>query len=145
MAKIERVREVLTDPLSPEYLREKARAGWRAVAVEWQRGGEKGAAAELPEEEVPYGLRVAADGRHLIEDPAELEALTLMLAEIVDDQPLSSVAEELNRRDHRRRDGSRWTQVAVFNMLPRLIEVAPRIYASDEWSARKRRPVGAGR
>ncbi len=138
MAKSERVREVLSTPLTPELLEEKARQGWFAVAVEWQRSEPQAAAAEL-REEVPFGLKVAEDGRHLIEDPAEIEALALILEEIVADRSLSTVAEELNRRGFRRRDGARWTQVAVFNMLPRLIEVAPRIYSTEEWSERESR------
>ena len=129
MAKSERVREVLSTPLTQEYLREKARAGWRAVAVEWQRDGEEERAGGL-REEVPFGQRVAEDCRHLVEEPAEIEALAVMLEEIVADRSLSTVAEELNRRGFRRRDGARWTQVSVFNSLPRLIEVAPRIYSS---------------
>ena len=139
MAKSERVREVLSTPLTPEYLREKARAGWRAVAVEWQRDGGEEADGGL-REEVPFGQRVSEDCRHLVEEPAEIEALAVMLEEIVADRSLSTVAEELNRRGYRRRDGTRWTQVAVFNLLPRLIEVAPRIYATDEWSERESRP-----
>ena len=138
MAKKERVREVLQAPLTPEVLREKADAGWRAVAVEWERGDAEEAAVGL-QEEVPYGLRVAEDCRHLVEDAAEMEALALMLEQIVADRSLSTVAEELNRRGFRRREGNRWTQVAVFNMLPRLIEVAPRIYSTDEWSERETR------
>lgn len=140
MTRSERVREVLTSPLSEDYLRQKADEGWRAVAVEWERGVEAGQRpTQLPVEEVPYGLRVAEDCRHLIEDPGEVEAMALMLEQIVADKPLSSVAEELNRRGFRRRDGMRWTQVSVFNLLPRLIEVAPRIYSTEEWSEKKRR------
>ncbi len=139
MAKSERVREVLSAPLSPEVVEEKARQGWFAVAVEWQRGEPAAAATGELREEVPFGLKVAEDCRHLIEDSAEIEALALMLEEIVADRSLSTVAEELNRRGFRRRDGARWTQVAVFNTLPRLIEVAPRIYSTDEWSERERR------
>lgn len=138
MAKSERVREVLSTPLTPEYLQEKMRAGWRAVAVEWERGDAAATAGAL-QEEVPFGLQVAEDGRHLVEDPAEMEALALMLEQIVADRSLSTVAEELNRQGFRSREGTRWTQVAVFNMLPRLIEVAPRIYSTDEWSERETR------
>jgi len=138
MAKIERVRETLSTPLTPETLREKARDGWRAVAVEWQRNVDEDAPASgLPTEEVPYGLRIADDCHHLMEDPDEVAALTLMLAQIVADKPCSTVAGELNRRGFRRRGGSKWTQVSVFNMLPRLIEVAPRIYSSEEWADKK--------
>ncbi|MEE8525136.1 MAG: hypothetical protein V3T72_14460 [Thermoanaerobaculia bacterium] len=146
MAKTERVREILSTPLTPEYLREKAGEGWRAVAVEWERGaGRDTPASGLPTEEISYGLRIADDCHHLQEEPDEVAALTLMLEQIVADKPCSTVASELNRRGFRRRGGQKWTQVSVFNMLPRLIEVAPRIYSSDEWAEKKqhlRRVVG---
>lgn len=138
MAKKERVREVLSTPLTADDLRRKARAGWRAAAVEWERDDDATPESSLPAEEVPYGLRIAGD-HHLVEDRDEVAALALMLEQIVADKPCSAAAEELNRRGFRRRDGSRWTQVAIFNMLPRLIEVAPRIYSSDEWSEKKER------
>ncbi len=139
MAKTERIREILSTPLTPETLREKAKEGWRAVAIEWERGDERDASERLPVEEIPYGLRISEDCHHLMEDPDEVAALTLMLVQIVADKPCSSVAEELNRRGFRRRDGAKWTQVSVFNMLPRLIEVAPRIYSSEEWAEKKHR------
>lgn len=138
MAKTERVRETLSTPLTPEYLHEKAEEGWRAVAVEWERGAGRNTSANgLPTEEIPYGLRIADDCHHLQEDPDEVAALTLMLEQIVADKPCSTVASELNRRGFRRRGGQKWTQVSVFNMLPRLIEVAPRIYSSEEWAEKK--------
>ena len=137
MAKVERVREVLTSPPTAEYWREKAAEGWRPVAVEWERRAEGAEPAGMLKEEVPYGLTVADDCRYLIENPAEVEAMRLMLEQIVLDRPLSEVAEALNQRGFRQRSGSPWTQVTVFNVLPRLIEVAPRIYSSDEWSERR--------
>ena len=67
MATTERVRESLSTPLTPEYLRQKARDGWRAVAIEWERGGDQDASASrLPAAEIPFGLRISDDGRHLI-------------------------------------------------------------------------------
>jgi hypothetical protein len=137
MAKTERVRETLSTPLTPETLRERSREGWRAVAVEWERGAGKDDPASLATEEIPFGLRIAEDCHHLVEDTDEVAAMILMLEQIVADRPCSSVAEELNRRGFRRRGGARWTQVSVFNMLPRLIEVAPRIYSSEEWADKR--------
>ena len=136
MSRIEREREVLEVPLSAEYLQEKERQGWRAVAVEWQREAGVEAATALRTEEIPYGLKAGDDPRHLVEDPEELQTMTQMLASIVADKPLSAVAEELNARGLRRRNGSSWTQGAIFNLLPRLIEVAPRIYSTEEWRER---------
>ena len=73
----------------------------------------------------------------LEESPREWDAMTLMLKLICDDRRLSEVAEELNGAGYRRRDGSEWTQVAIFSLLPRLIEIGPRVYTSDEWLAQK--------
>src|SRR5215831_6665564 len=140
MPKVERVREVVRGSVTAEYLKQQADAGWRLVALEWQREiqGEAQARPELLED-VPYGLRVAADCLHLEEDPAEKQALLLMMDLIVQDQPLSRVANGLNRAGFRTRPGTNWSPVAVFNMLPRLIEVGPRIFSSEEWMARRDR------
>jgi hypothetical protein len=140
MPKVERIREVLIGSLSADYLKQKAEAGWKLVALEWQREVE-GRAEEPLEltEDVPYGLRVAADCSHLEEDRTEKQALLLMMDLIVQDQPLSRVADGLNRAGFRTRQGSPWSPVSVFNMLPRLIEVGPRIFSSEEWMARRDR------
>ena len=37
----------------------------------------------------------------------------------------------LNRQGSRTRRGTAWTQTAIFNMLPRLIEAAPYIWRSE--------------
>jgi len=129
----------MTSPPSPDYLQQKANEGWRLVAVEWQRTAEDpGSDGEgLLEQEIPYGLQVAADCRHLTENPVEIKVMLLMLEQIVDDRPLSRVAAELNRKGHTTRDGGEWTQTHIFYMLPRLIDVAPRIFSSDEWRERR--------
>ena len=139
MAKVERVREVLKSPPTAEFWREKTEKGWRPVAVEWERDAPQADPSGRLKEEVPYGLEVAADRMYLVENPTEIEIVRLLLAQIVNDQPLSAAAEELNRRGHRQRDGAHWTQVALFNMLPRVVELAPRIYSSEEWSEKRAR------
>ncbi|HMD96187.1 MAG TPA: recombinase family protein [Terriglobia bacterium] len=140
MAKVERIRELMRDVVGPDYFREKTEAGWKLVAVEWQREIESG--PEEPRafiEDVPFGLRVSADCQHLEENPSEKETLVTMMDLIVQDNPLSKVAEEMNQRGFRTRQGGRWAPVTVFNMLPRLIEVGPRIFSSEEWSERRHR------
>ena len=138
MSKLQRVREVPAGPLTPDYLSQKAKEGWRLTAVEWEREVEELAQAGPLTEEVPYGLRVAADCSHLEENSSEKQALILMMDLIVQDAPLSLVAEELNRKGFRTRAGSNWTPGSVFDMLPRLIQVGPRIFDSAEWTARTR-------
>jgi hypothetical protein len=131
MPKIERVREVLSRPFDEEYFRAKLKQGWRLVAVHWEREVE-GEASEKPQwiEEVPYGLRVADDCVHLEEDPGERRAMELMLKLLSSDKSMSQIAQDLNEHGFRTRSGSLWTQTAVFNMLPRLIEAAPHIWHS---------------
>jgi hypothetical protein len=78
MANEDRLREVISGPLEPDYLRQREAAGWRVAAVEWVRGS-----GETPEpvarEEVPYGLRVGSDCIHLEENASEKQAMLLML------------------------------------------------------------------
>ena len=132
MAKIERIREVLSRPFEEDYFRTKLKEGWRLVAVQWEREVEGEAVAQARWiEEVPYGLRVADDCVHLEENPVERHTLELMLKLISSDKSMSQIAEELNRQGFRTRPGAAWTQTAVFNMLPRLIEAAPQIWRSS--------------
>jgi hypothetical protein len=49
------------------------------------------------------------------------------------------VAAELNRRGHTTREGKPWTPSALFILLPRMIQVGPRVFSSEEWSRRKQR------
>jgi hypothetical protein len=139
MAKLERIREVLSKPLEPEYVKQRAEAGWKLVAVEWEHEVETD--EKEPRrliEDVPYGLRVGDDCAQLVENPAETQVLIRMLDCIVQDYPFSKVADELNRSGLRTRNGSKWEAVTVFNMLPRLIQVGPRIFSSEEWQARRK-------
>jgi len=136
MSRLQRVREVPSVPLTQDYVSQKVNEGWKLTAVEWEREVEEPAGAL--NEDVPYGLRVSADCTHLEENAPEKQALILMMDLIVQDAPLSLVAEELNRKGFRTRAGANWTPGSVFDMLPRLIQVGPRIFSSTEWTARTR-------
>jgi len=138
MAKMERVREVLSGQLTSEYINQRTAAGWRLAAAIWERP-QTGEAGSRPVEEVPYGLKISDDCSELEEDLHEREALVVMLELIVQDKPLSLVAEELNNRGLRTRQQMKWTPGSVFDMLPRLIEVGPRIFTSEEWVVRRGR------
>jgi len=140
MAKVERVREEIAAPPAPEYWRRMSEAGWRLAAVEWTREP-AGSGAETSEasEEIPYGLQIAADCVHLEPNPAEYEALMFMLELIVQDRGLTQVAVELNQRGFRTRRGTEWGPAAVFNLLPRMIEVGPHVFSQSEWAARRQR------
>ncbi len=139
MANMKRIREVPTGPLSAEYLRERTSAGWKLVAVEWERPAEGEDHAESASAgEVPFGSRVSNDCTHLEENPGEMEALTLILEQIVQDRSLSHMADTLNQRGFRTREGAKWTVVSVYNMLPRLIEVSPHILETEAWIERRK-------
>jgi hypothetical protein len=140
MPKKERVREPITNLASPEYLTQRAAAGWKLVALEWEREAD-GEMAEPREwvEDIPYGLQVAGDCSRLVENPAETEVIVLALDMIVEDCPLSQVAGEVNKRGYRMRDGKLWTPGALFSLLPRMIAVGPRVFSSAEWMTRKQR------
>jgi hypothetical protein len=141
MAKLERVRESVEGSLDPEYLKQRERAGWRLVGVEWERETEvpAGTAVEPHFEDPPYGVRVGGACDHLEENPQEMQFLLSMMELIIQDISLTKVAEELTRKGYRTRKGTEWGPVAVFNMLPRLIELTPRIFASEEWIERRKR------
>jgi hypothetical protein len=140
MSNTERTRQVITGQFGPEELQRKLAEGWRPIAIEWER--QLGAAevpTTKPAPEVPFGLRVSGDCAHLEDDPKEREILFQIMELTIQDGPYSGIAEELNRRGYRTRDGSRWTPVSVFQMLPRLIEAGPGILMSDEWRQRRQR------
>jgi hypothetical protein len=140
MANVERVRESVEGSLDPEYVKQRERAGWRLVAVEWQRELAEAALEPAPRvEETPFGVRVAGDGEHLEENPQEMQFLLTMMELIIQDVSIVKIAEELNRKGYRTRKGSEWGPIAVFNMLPRLIELTPRIFATEEWVERRKR------
>jgi len=140
MPKQEQMRELVNGELDPEHVRSRLAAGWKMVAVEWQREAEASVATGNGfQEEVPYGLQVGSDCVHLVDNPREREALVVMMDLIVQDHPLSHVARELNLRGHRTREGTPWSQVSVFNLMPRLVEAGPKIFSSEEWEARRKR------
>lgn len=147
MKKIDRVREKITILPTATYLSKMHDAGWKLVALEWEREIEVpgDATPEHPaelapssSEEIPFGLRVAPDCRHLEDDPLEMETLRFLTEMIVQDVSFKSMADALNIRDYRTRDGRPWNAATVFKLTPRLIEVAPRILATTEWESRKK-------
>jgi hypothetical protein len=138
---MERVREAMPGLPTLEHLAGRVAGGWRLVALEWER---EAAAAPAPAsaqvvEEIPYGLRVSDDCTGLVEDARERQVILTALDMIVDDRPLSQVAAELNRLGHTMRDGQEWTPTALFLLLPRMIEVGPRLFSSGDWMTRKQR------
>ncbi len=141
MAYFERIRDVVSGPFFSDVVQQRMSAGWQMVYVEWRR--------ELPDseappegafaEDIPYGLRISEDCKRLEVDEAENKVLLMMMDLLAQDFSYSAIVSTLNESGFRTRAGKPWTRVAVFNMMPRLIEVGPRIFNSEEWERRRLR------
>ena len=141
MAHFERIRDVISGPFSPEIMRQRTAAGWQLVSLEWRR--------ELPEsegpsdgafaEDIPYGLRISDDCQRLEIDLTENRVLMTMMELLVQDFSYSSIVSDLNEKGFRMRNGKPWNRVALFNMTPRLIEVGPRLFSTEEWRKLRQR------
>ncbi len=139
MKKIDRMREMVSILPTSAYLSKMHDAGWSLVALEWEREVEASGQPEEREtpsasEEIPFGLRVASDCRHLEDDPLEMQTLKFLAEMIVQDASFTSMADALNVREYRTRDGRPWTAA----LTPRLIDVAPRLLSGAEWESRKK-------
>jgi recombinase len=135
MKKTERLRQAVSGSLDEAELKQQAEKGWKLVAVEWEREVET-AEGNLPTE-APYGLRVSAETQQLEENPSEREILFLLMELMVQEGSYARIADEINRRGFRTRQGTAWSPVSVFEMLPRLIEVGPHVFHSPEWQKRR--------
>ncbi len=141
MAHFERIRDVISGPFSPEIMQQRAAAGWQLLSIEWRRElpGDEPPTDGAYSEDIPYGLRISDDCQRLEADPREHQALVLMMELLVQDFPLSSVVSDLNEKGFRTRVGKPWSRITVFNMLPRLIEVGPNLFSTEEWEARRQK------
>jgi hypothetical protein len=140
MARKERIREGLTGLPTPEYLMRRIELGWRPSAIEWERDIiPEGADPDQWAEEIPFGLQVSKDCAGLVENPTERNVITLALDMIVEDCPLSRVATELNQRGFLTRAGNPWTPSDLFSLLPRMIQVGPKLFTSEQWMTRRER------
>ena len=140
MAKKERIRESLTDLPTLEYLMRRIEMGWRPSAIEWERDIlPEGVNRDEWSEDIPYGLQVASDCAGLVENSYEREIITLALDLIVQDHPLSRVSAELNQRGFVTRGGNPWTPNDLFSLLPRMIQVGPKLFTSEQWTTRRQR------
>ena len=140
------VRDTVTEPdreaPTAALFEERVAQGWSLVALEWEQPADSsGDSSEdasstplLKTTEIPFGLRVASDCHSLEEDAHEVEILKTMLEMFVEDRSFGDVASTLNERGFRDRAGQEWTQVSVFQLVPRLVEVGPDVFGSKEWS-----------
>src|SRR5260370_39674047 len=126
--KIDRMRERVSILPASAYRAKMHDAGWSLVALEWEREVEASGQPEEREtssasEEIPFGLRIASDCRHLEDDPLEMQTLKFLAEMIVQDASFTSMADALNVREYRTRDGRPWTAAGVFKLTHRRIEV----------------------
>lgn len=91
----------------------------------------------MQDEEVPYGLEIAAGAERLRQNTGEVSVLLTVLELIVTEKRVAMIADELNLRGYRMRSGSRWTPTAVFELLPRVIDMGPELLKSSEWLQRR--------
>jgi hypothetical protein len=139
----ERIRQTLSGSLTQDQIEQFQKQGWSPVAIEWERKttGAERTAVPTAIEDPPFGLRVGSDCLTLEENPKEKEILTTIMELIIQDGPYSSIAQELNRRGFVTRQGSKWSPVAVFEMLPRLVEAGPKILCTEEWHQRRQQSL----
>ncbi|WP_446742701.1 recombinase family protein [Silvibacterium acidisoli] len=134
MAVYERTKDFISAPFSASIITERQRAGWQMISIEWRR---ELPASEMPSEvnsdQIPYGLRISDDCKRLEVDPYENAVMLQMMDLLVQDFSYARIVSDLNERGLRMRNGAPWDRVSVFQMMPRLIEAGPRLFADDRW------------
>ena len=133
------LRDSVQHPVSLDYFQERLGAGWKLKAIEWEKEVEAPAEQPASTEPAPYGLELVPEAARLRENPYEIGALMTVLELIVVEKGVSYIAEELNQRGYKTRQGTPWTSPAVFNLLPRLIELGPDLLKSPEWQTRRQK------
>jgi hypothetical protein len=140
---IQRNRDLISGQVTLDYFTRKMAEGWSLAAIEWVRE-----ARDQPEtvepfqvaidgEDLPYGVQLSADGLHLEQNPLEKTVLLMILDKIVREKRIPEIATDLNTAGLKTRRGTTWTAPAVFDLLPRLIEIGPRLLSSREWLERR--------
>jgi hypothetical protein len=134
------VRDAISGELTLEYFAKRLAEGWKITTVEWVREqpAEKTQPMGLLGDQVtpPFGLRVSENG-FVEENPVEATVLLLILEQIVRERRIQEIATELNSQGYATREGFPWTATAVFNLLPRVIEVGPALLKSAAWQDRR--------
>jgi len=131
------IRDKVRDPITLDYFQQRLSEGWKLRAVEWEKDdATSDGVAESDAQEPPYGLQVA-DAERLQRNLQEVAVLLTVLEMIVTEKRVSMIADELNQRGYRTRLGTRWTPTAVFELLPRVIDMGPELLKSTEWRERR--------
>ena len=132
------LRDEIDGPVSLDYFQQRTAEGWILKAIEWQRPGDDASPQGMP---APYGVVVVPDTARLQPQPEEVEVMQTIMELIAVEKGVSHIAAELNHRGFATRSGKPWTSTAVFNLLPRLIELAPDILKNEDWQARRNKSV----
>ena len=140
-----RIRDLVSEPLTLDYFQQRQRDGWILAAVEWVKestgeheSGRPASAGHPGLEDLPYGYRIADDCAHLTRDEREMEAIEIIFEKVVAGWRPTEVAEELNSRGFRTRQKKLWTPGTVFELLPRLIELSPKLLKRPEWPMKRK-------
>ena len=132
------LRDSVQHPVSLDYFQERLSAGWKLKAVEWEKEVDVPMETAAPTDQpAPYGFEIVPDAARLRQNPHELDVLMTILELIVVEKGVSYIAEELNVRGFKTRQGTPWSSPAVFNLLPRLIELGPDLLKSNDWQSRR--------
>jgi hypothetical protein len=133
------LREQLTQPITLEYFSRRLAEGWTLSAIEWTKLASEKDLLERADasHEVPFGERIADDCKHLLEDPREMEILSIIYDGVLSGYRPGQIAANLNERGYRTRYGSVWSATAVFELMPRVIEVSPELQKRPEWPVRR--------
>ena len=94
--------------LERNLIKERCNEGRKARQAEGKRVGE-----------IPYGWKLADDGKSLVEAPEEQEALRLIHDMKRDGDTLRAIAAQLNRRGYTAKKGGEWTHGQVQSVLRR--------------------------
>lgn len=142
MPYFERVKDRISGPFSQTLITERQKAGWQLSSIEWHRELPESEGPHEPEhaEEIPYGLRLSDDGLRLEIDPHENSVLMQMMDLLGQDFSYSQIVSDLNERGLRTRNNAPWDRVSLHKMMPRLIEVGPRLFADDKWKKLQGKP-----
>lgn len=137
----DRIRDVIVGPLTFDYFHQRITQGWTVAAVEWRNSlaASELSAGETDLQEPPYGQRISQDCGHLVEDKLETDVLLFIYERVVSGWRPTEIAAELNKRGHRTRRQLPWTPGAVFDLLPRLIELSPKLQGRPDWPSRRAR------
>jgi hypothetical protein len=66
-----------------------------------------------------------------------MDVLLFIYERVVSGWRPPELAAELNHHGYHTRRGSPWTASAVFDLLPRLIELSPKLQARPDWPSRR--------